>query len=97
MRAKLREDLLDLVPCSQPFGHGDSRLENFAREYGGRTLEVLNVTVRDVTLRLTRPYYDFHGPATFGITTVNVPHEWLAVDVTKDEFYAWKKAREGGK
>ena len=94
MRAKLRADLLGAVPCSTPHGHGFTRLESFAREHGGRTLEVLNVTVGHVTLRLSRPGYIHDGDATFGITQISVPHEWLAADVTKDEFQAWKKVRE---
>ena len=95
MRAKLREDLLDLVPCSTPFGHGYTRLESFARDYAGRSLEVLNVTVGHVTVRLSRPAYAHEREATFGITQVSVPHEWLARDVTKDEFHAWRKCQEG--
>ena len=95
MRAKLRADLLDLVPCSTPHGHGFTRLESFAREHAGRTLEVLNVTVGHVTLRLSRPTYVVDGDATFGITQVSVPHLWLEVDITKDEWTAYQKTQEG--
>lgn len=94
MRAKLREDLLGGVPCSTPHGHGFTRLESFARDNAGKTLEVLNVTVGHVTLRLTRPLYIADGDATFGITQVSVPHIWLDPDITKDEFQAWKKCAE---
>jgi len=93
MRAKLRGDLLTLVPCSTPFGHGHTHIERFASEYAGRTLEILNVTVRGVTLRLTRPYYEHVGDAVFGITQITIPHEWLWKDVTKMEWYAYQKAR----
>lgn len=93
MRAKLRTDLLGAVPCSTPHGHGFTRLESFARDNAGKTLEILNVTVGHVTLRLSRPTYVVDGGATFGITQVSVPHEWLAVDITKDEWVAWKKAQ----
>ena len=87
MRARLREDLLDLVPCSEPCGHGHSRLEMFARTYGGRTLEILNVTVRSVTLRLSHAEWQHEGDASWGITQITVPHGWLDGDIRKDEFY----------
>ena len=96
MRAKLRADLLGAVPCSTPHGHGFTRLESFARDNAGRTLEVLNVTVGHVTLRLSRPAYVVDGEATFGITQVSIPHTWLEVDITKDEFQAWKKVQGAG-
>lgn len=95
MRAKLRSDLLEVVPWSDPIAPGWTRLEMFARTYAGKTLEVVNVTQGIVTLRLSRTDWMHDGDAVFGITTVSVPHIWLETDIKKDEFHASTRLQNG--
>ena len=86
LRAKLRTDLRELI--------GENRaldVVDFAQDYAGKRLEVLNVVVGRVTVKLSRPYYTHYGDCISHITAFSVPHEWLETDVTKEEFHAWKK------
>lgn len=89
MRAKLRTDLRDLVPKSR--SPARYYIDQFVQDHAGRSLEVLNVVVGHVVLRLPRPYYMHHGDVIVHVTALSVPHEWLLQDITKDEFCAWKK------
>lgn len=91
MRAKLRADLRDRVPKSE--SPARFCIDQFVQDYAGKSLEVLNILVATVTLRLTRPYYLHHGDAIVHVTALSVPHEWLWKDITKDEWVAYQKAR----
>ncbi len=96
MRAKLRKDLVALAGF-----HDDDCLSwegNILASVAGRSLEVENVTVHTITLRLSRTVWrgraSGEGWAGFGTTLLSVPHEWLETDITKDEFTASRKNRE---
>lgn len=97
MRAKLRNDLVDLVREKQKqvrekknfwnFNFGNDILPlSIAEMYAGKTLQVENVTKSDVTLRLRGPWWITGGAITTGLTLIAVPHAWLEKDITKEQF-----------
>ncbi len=104
MRAKLRDDLVDLVRANREQTKKKAKLWNcnfcpggddvlplyVAEEYAGKSLLVENVTKSDVTLRLRRPWWITCGAITTGLTLIAVPHEWLQKDVTKEQFASAK-------
>lgn len=92
MKARLRGDLVDLVPESER----GSRLDYFAKTNAGRSLEILNVTSGTIELSLPRVEWA-HGSAlniAFGIERISIPQDWLEEKVS---WSAWDADRKRAK
>ena len=94
MRAKLRKDLKALADCEG--APGTCWTDILIEQIAGRSLAVENITVSSVTLRLPRTFWRTRQGATLsyglGVTLISVPHDWLAADVTKDEWVDFQRS-----